>query len=147
MKSLRATLCGIFVMAAAGGCGENILTATAKIVGGQMCQLTPNEMIAVNDAANSLIQQQNVPLAPVHITDAQAAALSNFVKSNDLCTATDIQDLQSSVKNGETLQGLDELAAAFGSVDPSQFDVDALLSLLTQMGVNASMVQSVAGAH
>ncbi len=111
------------------GCGaESILSATAKILGGQISQLTAGEIQILNQTALNVIGSTlNVETTP--LTLAQAEAVSSFLKINDLNTIDDFTTLASQAEsNPESIEGLDDLADAFqgtdfddeGEFDPSQ---------------------------
>src|SRR5215468_1941165 len=110
MLSKRKGACagiGLTLLMAAG-CGDNIVTATQKILNGQICQLSANEIKALNQSAVSIGAQQTPPVTVPTLTDAQAAALSNFAAQNGLCTQADLQNLQNRINNGPPFVGLED---------------------------------------
>jgi hypothetical protein len=132
MATRRAAACAGFslVLLMAAGCGDNIVTATQKILNGQICQLSANEIKALNQSAVSIAAQQTPPVTVPTLTDAQAAALSKFAAENSLCTQADLQNLQSRINNGPPFVGVDELAAAFGaSFDANAVDAEDIATI------------------
>jgi len=133
MKSRNSVLFGLltaFSVACVAGCGENIVTALNKIATGQICQLSANELKALNKTAVDIGAQQTPPVTVPVLTDAQAQALADFLSLNGVCTIQDLQNLPTRIKNGEKLQGVDALAAAFGNMDPNSVDGEALQEIL-----------------
>ncbi|MCA9254665.1 MAG: hypothetical protein KDA33_03465, partial [Phycisphaerales bacterium] len=96
------------------GCfGESILSAGAKVAGGQISELTANEIKILNETVVGLLASTNPGFTAEPLTDAQASAISSFFKANDLNTIEDFEQLQQTAEsNPDSLEGLDELAAA-----------------------------------
>ena len=134
MMTRRVGIMASFLMGSvlAVGCGDNLITAAQKITNGQICQLSTNEIKALNQAAITLGGQQTPPVTVPTLTDAQAAALSQFAAQNNLCTQDDLRNLQTRIKNGPPLVGLEELATAFGSLDPKSVDANGIAMIFKQ---------------
>ena len=126
MKVCALVLCGLAV--SVGGCfGENILTATAKVIGGQMSTLTPDEIRLLNEAAIALFGSQDPNFEAVPLTQAQAQAISNFLALNNINTVEDVEAIIRLARtNPEQILGLEELAAAFAGTDVDELDPDNL---------------------
>ncbi len=121
------------------GCGDNIVTAVSKVATGQICQLSTNEIKALNQTAIGLGASQNPPANIPTLTDAQAQAVSEFLAQNGLCTIQDIEGLPTRLRNGEQFQGQEALAAAFGNTDVSNLDPHTVANLLhSTLGVGTS---------
>jgi len=130
---------GLCMLIMTAGCGDNILTAASKIASDQICQLSANEIKVLNQTLIDLGHQQQPPVEVPSITDLQAAAIANFLAVNNFCTIEDLQNLPTRIRAGEQLNGLDELAAAFGNIDPNNVNPDDLAHLLNQsIGASSS---------
>ncbi len=68
--------------------GGTILTATGKVFGGQMTQLTPDEVQMVADQINDLSPQVDLTL-----DDDQAQAIVGFLAQNGINSFDDFQNL------------------------------------------------------
>ncbi|HPF40029.1 MAG TPA: hypothetical protein P5081_03780 [Phycisphaerae bacterium] len=117
------------------GCfGESILSAGAKVAGGQISELTANEIKILNETVVGVLASTNPGFTAEPLTDAQASALSSFFKANSLNTIEDFEQLQQTAEsNPDSLEGLDELAAAFSdseTIDPDNFDFDQIFNAL-----------------
>lgn len=134
MLSRRRKRCALLVaglsVSVTGCIGETIFSATAKLLGGQISQLTPTEIQLLNEAVLSVLRAQNPGFNPQSLTTAQATALSNFFKANNINSLEDIESLKSQVQNDpNAIQGLDELAAAFEGSDTGIDETNAEDSL------------------
>jgi hypothetical protein len=131
MATKRVGACAGFglTLLMAAGCGDNLVTATQKILNGQICQLSANEIKALNQGAVSIGAQQTPPVTVPPLTDAQAAALSKFAAENSLCTQADLQNLQNRINNGPPFVGIEELAAAFGTFDANTVDANDIATI------------------
>lgn len=69
--------------------GGTILSATGKMVGGRMTQLTPDEVQIVADQINDLNPQVNLTL-----DDDQAQAIVDFLAQNGINSFDDFQNLE-----------------------------------------------------
>ena len=69
--------------------GGNLITAGLKIANDNLGGLTPDEIQILTDLA---ISQANLPIPA--LTDAQAAAIVQFMDDNNLTTIADVQDLR-----------------------------------------------------
>lgn len=132
MKSSKVGMlcvCLALTALASTGCGENLASATIKIASGQICALTATEILALNQAAIDVGAGQQPPVTVQALTQAQAMAIAEFAALNSLCTVQDIENLPIRIQTGPPLQGLDALAAAFGSIDPNNVDPQAIATL------------------
>ncbi len=122
MRICALVLCGLAV--SVGGCfGENILTATGKVIGGQMSTLTPNEIRLLNEAAIALLGSQDPNVEAIPLTEAQAEAISNFLALNNINTVEDVEAIaQLAETNPDQILGLEELAAAFAGTAADELD-------------------------
>ncbi|HUN79920.1 MAG TPA: hypothetical protein VMV81_00255 [Phycisphaerae bacterium] len=132
MKRAGITSCMLVAAMMAVGCGDNIVTAVQKITSGQICKLSANEIKALNQAAITVGANQTPPVTIPALTDDQAAALAKFAADNGLCTEADLENIQNRVDNGPPLVGLNDLAAAFGNIDPSNVDANELSMIFKQ---------------
>lgn len=138
MKNRKGTLCAlattVMSVTLLTGCfGESVLSAGAKVAGGQMASLTANEIKILNQTVLDLLAGENPGFTPEPLTDAQANAVSSFLQSNSLNTFEDFETLEEMIRNNpESIQGLDELEAAFAdqaeNFDEENFDFDALIN-------------------
>lgn len=121
------------------GGGGNLLTATFKALGGQMTQLTQDEMQFLSDQTRALVLAVD-PAAPVlpPMTNEQADAVVNFLETNNLDGLEDLATLaeQAGADPG-SIQGLDQLAdayagtvAEFDAEEPTQEDLDDLFEAI-----------------
>jgi hypothetical protein len=122
----------VFLLVSVAGCFENIFTALSKLANGQISQLTANEIKLLNQLAIDIGKSQNPPVHIAMLTDAQAQALADFAKANNINTIEQLQNLPQQMMDGVPLEGLDALAMAFGN-DPGTFDADALAAILQQI--------------
>jgi hypothetical protein len=122
------TLAGL-IGAAASGCMatplNDLISAGLKIANNQMSQLTASEVKALSDAAVTMVNSQTGG-AGQSLTDAQAAAVVEFLVANQINSP---QDIEGVIRQGEadhgSVPGLAELAAAFG-LDPNDPDPGAV---------------------
>lgn len=105
------------------GCfGDNIFSATSKVLSGQISQLTSGEILILNEVVVGLLQSQNPGFNPPPLTSTQAGALAAFFQANTINTLEDAQTLAETAQtNPEAIQGLEELAAAFAG---TELDID-----------------------
>jgi hypothetical protein len=121
---------------AAGGCGDSLLTALAKIGNGMICQLTAGEVRILNQAAADLGRNRTPPVEVPLLTPAQSAAVADVLRLNGLCTPLDFQALPQRIQQGRPLEGLRALADAFtgsDAIDPATLDVEGLVALLLEI--------------
>lgn len=126
----------VLLLVGLAGCFENIFTALSKLANGQISQLTANEIKLLNQLAIDIGKSQNPPVNIGLLTDAQAQALANFAKANNINTVEQLQSLPEQMMNGVPLQGVNELAEAFGN-DPNNFDAEALAAILQQIATQS----------
>ncbi|RMF80653.1 MAG: hypothetical protein D6744_08000 [Planctomycetota bacterium] len=69
--------------------GGNIITAGAKVAGGNISSLTPDEVQVLADKVASNTTDLDIP----ELTDEQAAAAVDFLVANDVNTIEDVQNL------------------------------------------------------
>ena len=130
-QKLGALIVSVAAISVTGCFGESILSAGAKVAGGQMSQLTPNEIKILNQTVIDLLSADNPGFNPLALTDPQADAISNFLSVNELNTFEDIEAIVDLAQtNPEQIQGLEELAAAFEGtdtvIDPDNLDPSTL---------------------
>ncbi|MCB9856732.1 MAG: hypothetical protein H6818_13715 [Phycisphaerales bacterium] len=138
MKSRNLRFCALATMALGlglTGCfGDSILSAGAKIAGGQISQLTAGEIKILNETVAGVLASTNPGFTAEPLTDDQATALSNFFKANNLNSISDFEQLQQTAENNpDSLEGLDELSAAFNggdAFDGENFDFDQIFNAL-----------------
>lgn len=145
MKSRNRKRCALFAamlgMGMTGCIGESILSAAAKVAGGQIASLTAGEIIILNQTFVDIVGSQDPNSTPPTLTTAQAQALADFFSANNLNTFEDFQALSVTAPNDPgSIKGLDALAAAFAGsgtdIDPDNFDPDSLDGVLnTLVGV------------
>ncbi|MCK6486314.1 MAG: hypothetical protein HUU22_17095 [Phycisphaerae bacterium] len=121
------------------GGGGNLLTASLKALGGQMTQLTQDEMQFLSDQTRALILAVD-PAAPVlpPMTNEQADAVVNFLDSNNLDGLEDLATLAEQAEaDPGSIQGLDQLAdayadtvAGFDADEATQEDLDELFDAI-----------------
>lgn len=131
MKIRRQRICALVALMlpiGVTGCfGDNILSAGAKLLSGQISQLTAGEIMVLNDVVVGVIKAENPGFNPPPLTSTQAGALSTFFKTNTINTIEDAQKLGETAQNNpDAIQGLAELAAAFAgselTIDPDNID-------------------------
>jgi len=140
MRNRKGTLCALGVTALSvtmlTGCfGESILTAGAKVAGGQMSTLSGNEIQILNQTVIDLLSNENPGFEPEPLTDTQADAVANFLKVNSLNAFEDFDALQQQFETDPaSIQGLAELEAAFAdsaqNFNEEDFDLDALVNTI-----------------
>ena len=141
MKTAKPVICVVLIAglaAATVGCGTNPLVSAAtgamKIANSQMTQLTAAEVQALSQVVVQIINEQTGGnQAP--LTAEQAAAIVAFLQANNVNSPDDITALiEQAQEDPSSIQGLDELAAAFvgteDEFDPDDVDPDALASIL-----------------
>lgn len=69
--------------------GGNIITAGAKVAGGNISSLTPDEVQVLADKVASNTTDLDIP----ELTDEQAAAAVDFLVANNVNTIEDVQNL------------------------------------------------------
>ncbi|MEK6644530.1 MAG: hypothetical protein AABZ08_11540 [Planctomycetota bacterium] len=132
-KAVLGLVCIVSAVASTG-CGD-LLSGLNKIASGQICSLSVAEIKALNGAAIQAGAAQTPPLTIPVLTDAQAQAIADFFSLNAICTTADIEALPARIEAGDTILGLDALAAAFGDsgIDPNNVDPTVLTNLLNQI--------------
>lgn len=141
MKTKRQRICALVAfMLPVGvtGCfGDNILSAGAKLLSGQISQLTAGEIMILNEVVVEVLKAENPGFDPPPLTNTQADALSTFFQANTINTIEDAQQLAETAQNNpEAIQGLEELAAAFAGSD---LDIDT-------DNIDASTIDQIFGA-
>lgn len=112
-----ALLLSVSAVSVTGCFGESILSAGSKVLGGQISQLTPGEILILNQTASDLISQVT-GLPGTTLTTPQAVAISNFLQVNELDTLQDFETLATNAESDpESIQGLEELGSAFEGTD------------------------------
>ena len=102
IKSIAVAGFAVATLLSIGGCplspsrtnnqgGGNILSATVKVVGGQLTGLTPDEVQIVADTVKNVTGNTEIP----EITDEQAQAAVDFLRANNL---NSIEDLSSFIE-------------------------------------------------
>ena len=142
MQKRNVRFCALATMALGlglTGCfGETIISAGAKVAGGQIASLTSGEIKLLNEAVVGVLATTNPGFTAEPLTDEQATALSDFLKANNLNTLEDFEALQQTAEsNPESLEGLDALATAFNNgegINVEDFDFDQILSALFGTG-------------
>jgi hypothetical protein len=130
---IAASIC-LFVVVGTGCVFESILTAGLKIANGQLNQLSANEILLLNQAVIDFLKSENPGTELTPLTPAQAQAVVTFLQANGITTPESLQGLIMDAQNGGTINGLDELAAAFAGSEnqfadpdnPTQEELDAL---------------------
>ncbi len=154
MSAIRTGLGGVFVAAitaGASGCFPStvgdLMGAGIKVLNGQISTLTAGEVKALNAVAIGVINESaGSNLQP--LSDAQAQAVAGFFEANNLDTPEDFQQLaDTAAQDPSSIQGLDELAAAFQgtetNLDPNNLDPDELQGLLESIFTgNSSLYDS-----
>jgi hypothetical protein len=74
--------------------GGNIVSAGAKIAGGKISTLTPDEIQIVTDKAIELNPDISIP----ELTDEQAGAAIDFFEANEIDTLDDVVELIQAVE-------------------------------------------------
>jgi hypothetical protein len=112
------TLCGLV----AGLAGCDAFTALTKLGDCNAGFLTATEILALNVSARDFLAQADPPVTIDVMTDAQAQAVATFLELNDAQCAQEIEALaEQADSDPDSVQGLDDLAAAFEGTD-SSFD-------------------------
>ena len=131
-KQKIGALLALGFLVGATGCGENILTAGAKVASGEISQLSANEIMILNQTLIDVLAAENPDVTVTPLTEPQAEALSNFFQANSLDTPEDFTALEQTAQTDPaSIQGVTELAAAFSAeLDPDNFDPAALAEIL-----------------
>jgi len=87
--------------------GGNVITATTKVIAGQMTQLTPDEVQAVSDTISDL--NPNVDLV---LSDDQAQVVVSFLNQNNVNSIEDLQGL-----DPNTIQIPDNVEVLFNNLN------------------------------
>jgi hypothetical protein len=129
---------------------NDLVSGGMKLASGQIGALTAGEIKAVSDAAinalNSQAGQTGETLDTITLEEAQAVV--TFFDVNGIETYDDLASLaQEAQQNPDAVQGIDELAAAFGE-DAASFDPARLESLFGTMssGYSGGMGPGPGGA-
>lgn len=91
--------------------GGTLITAGAKVLGGTMTTLTPDEIQLLGDQ----IAARSTRFAGIEITDEQAEAASDFLVANDIDTIAELQaliDNPGGIEIPESVQALIDAGAA-----------------------------------
>jgi hypothetical protein len=136
MRMLKTGIClvlAVCIGAAASGCGAApLVSAGLKVANNQMAQLTGGEIKAISDAAVALINSETGGTGQP-LTDDEAAAVAAFLAANNINSPDDMQRVVTAGENNpSSVQGLAELAAAFG-VDPNDPNPDAIKNVFQQL--------------
>jgi hypothetical protein len=139
MRLLKTGVCVVLIVTigvAAGGCAvgpvSDLVSAGLKVANNQMSQLTGAEIKAMSDAAIALLNSQTGGTGQP-LTTEQAAAVADFFAVNNINSPTDLEQLVHQAENDPgSVQGMDELAAAFG-LDPNDPDPDAVKHVFEQL--------------
>ena len=82
MRSMKQKACVVMVSMAVvvmTGCfGESILSAAAKVAGGQISTLTAGEIMILNQTASDLVGTADPSVQVPALTQPQAVAVSDF---------------------------------------------------------------------
>lgn len=139
MRSMKQKACVVMVsMAVVGmtGCfGESILSAAAKVAGGQISTLTAGEIMILNQTASDLVGSTDPNAQVPTLTQPQAAAVADFLVANNLNTLADFEALQQTAQTDpSSIQGLDALSAAFAGstnqIDTTNLDPNSIDNIL-----------------
>lgn len=110
--------------------GGNILSATSKIVGGQMTNLTPDELQIAVDTVSNVSEAIDIEL-----TDEQAQAAVDFLVANSLNSIEDIEAFVAQAENDpdsvqipESLQALIDSGTTLDDI--GSVDTDAVIDSL-----------------
>lgn len=141
MKTKRQRICALVALMlpiGVTGCfGDNILSAGAKLLSGQISQLTAGEIMILNEVVVEVIKAENPGFNPPPLTSTQAGALSTFFQVNTINTIEDAQQLATTAQNDpDAILGLAELAAAFAG---SELDINT-------DNIDASTIDEIFGA-
>ncbi len=141
MKTKRLRICALVALMlpiGVTGCfGDSILSAGAKLLNGQISQLTAGEVLILNEVVVGVIQAENPGFNPPPLTNTQAGALVTFFQANTINTLEDAQQLAAAAQtNPEAIQGLEALAVAFAGTD---LDIDT-------ENIDASTIDQIFGA-
>jgi hypothetical protein len=103
-----------------------------KVGTNQMATLTGGEIKALSEAAVALINSETGGTGQP-LTDDEAAAVAAFLAANNINSPDDMQRVVTAGENDpSSVQGLDELAAAFG-VDPNDPNPDVIKNMFEQL--------------
>ncbi|MCG8404772.1 MAG: hypothetical protein MI923_06195 [Phycisphaerales bacterium] len=139
MNSRKLKVCtlltAMLAVSVTGCFGDNILSAGAKVAGGQISSLTAGEIQILSQTVNDILASENPGFEPVELTETQAQALTDFFSANELNTFEDFETLsQTAQSDPDSIQGLDELAEAFADagsdLDPDNLDPNDLDEIL-----------------
>ena len=154
MKTKRQRICALVALMlpiGVTGCfGDNILSASAKLLSGQISQLTGGEIQILNDVVVGVIKAENPGFDPPPLTSTQAGALSTFFQVNTINTIEDAQQLATTAQNDpDAILGLAELAAAFAdselNIDPDNIDSSTIDQIFGSIFGGASLSGGTGG--
>lgn len=119
MKRSRYLICltmlGSLSFAVAGCDAFVIPGALLKVANCEIGELTATEIRVLSEAAADLINEQDPSANATGLTQEQAQAIVNFLAANNVKTCEDLENLFE--QDLESIQGLEELAAAFQDTD------------------------------
>ena len=133
MKPRKTSVCAAIsavILIGTAGCFppqvNDLINGGMKLASGQIGALTAGELKAVSDAAISVIASETGQTIDP-LTTEQAQALVTFFDVNGIETFDDFDGFAQRVEQDpESIQGLDQLAEAFGQTsenfDPSQLE-------------------------
>src|SRR5690606_16222977 len=98
MMKRNGMMCGLMTsvlsVSMLTGCfGESVVSAGAKVAGGQITTLTVNEIKILNQTILDVLMSQNPGFEGKPLTDVQAHALLAFFIANDFNTLEDLEKL------------------------------------------------------
>lgn len=140
MTGTNQRVCIVLIASVAlssAGCGvSDLASAASKLANGQIGALTASEIRSLSEAAVALLNSQDPTFGLQPLTQAQAEALVDFLDANQVETQQDLDELVATADT-DPPAGLDELAAAFGNLDPNNTNPEDLEQVIEQaFGVN-----------
>ena len=135
MRLLKTVVCVVLIgfLGVAAGCSapDPLITGGLKVAQCQMSQLTETEIRAFSAAAVNIINSNGGNAQP--LTDAQVAAVVNFLASNNVACVEDLCRLITQAQTDiSSIQGMDQLAQAFG-FNPSDINPNEVSDIFDQL--------------
>ena len=138
MRSKSRIAFGLLCLSAVSTTGCDSLSALTKLGDCSASFLTASDIVGLNASVKDLMAQQDPPTVIPTLSESQAQALADFLEANDANCVAEIQAvIEKADSDPNSVQGLDELAAAFedsdDAFDPENVTADDLENILANI--------------